>query len=51
MDDVPLGTRVRHAVSGHAAGIFGNGHTLALEKNNVAIMERMIAWLERHVYG
>jgi pimeloyl-ACP methyl ester carboxylesterase len=31
-------------------GIFGNGHTLALETNNVEIMERMIAWLERHVY-
>ncbi len=31
------------------AGIFGNGHTLALEKNNQQIMLRMIAWLEKHV--
>jgi hypothetical protein len=28
------------------AGIFGNGHTMALEKNNKRIMYRMIAWLE-----
>lgn len=27
------------------AGISGNGHTLMLEKNNVEIMHRMIAWL------
>lgn len=33
------------------SGIFGNGHTLAMELNNVEIMERMIAWLEREVYG
>lgn len=32
-------------------GIFGNGHTLPLEKNNVAIMQRMIAWLDAHVYA
>jgi pimeloyl-ACP methyl ester carboxylesterase len=28
------------------AGIYGNGHTLMLEKNNKQIMQRMIAWLE-----
>ena len=33
------------------AGIFGNGHTLALEKNNKQIMYRMIAWLEGNVFG
>jgi pimeloyl-ACP methyl ester carboxylesterase len=32
------------------AGIFGNGHTLMLEKNNKQIMHRMIAWLEGNVY-
>jgi pimeloyl-ACP methyl ester carboxylesterase len=32
------------------AGIYGNGHTLMLEKNNVEIMHRMIAWLRSHVY-
>jgi pimeloyl-ACP methyl ester carboxylesterase len=32
------------------AGIRGNGHTLMLEKNNVAIMHRLIAWLQTHVY-
>src|SRR5882724_10807117 len=32
------------------AGIFGNGHTLMLEKNNKQIMHRMIAWLEGTVY-
>lgn len=32
-------------------GIRGNGHTLPLETNNVEIMERMIAWLDRHVYS
>lgn len=32
------------------AGIAGNGHTLMLEKNNVQIMDRMIAWLRAHVY-
>jgi pimeloyl-ACP methyl ester carboxylesterase len=32
------------------AGIFGNGHTLILEKNNKQIMHRMIAWLEGTVY-
>ena len=31
-------------------GIFGNGHTMMLEKNNKQIMHRMIAWLEGHVY-
>jgi pimeloyl-ACP methyl ester carboxylesterase len=33
------------------AGIHGNGHTLALEKNNKQIMFRMIAWLEGHVFN
>jgi pimeloyl-ACP methyl ester carboxylesterase len=33
------------------AGIFGNGHTLALERNNKQIMYRMIAWLEGNVFG
>ena len=32
------------------SGIFGNGHTLMLERNNDAILRRMIAWLEEHVY-
>ena len=32
------------------AGIFGNGHTMMLEKNNKQIMHRMIAWLEGNVY-
>jgi hypothetical protein len=30
------------------AGIFGNGHTLMLEKNNAAIMHRMIDWLRKN---
>ena len=33
------------------AGIFGNGHTLMLERNNRQIMDRMVAWLKKHVYG
>jgi pimeloyl-ACP methyl ester carboxylesterase len=32
-------------------GIFGNGHTLALEKNNKQTMFRMIDWLKQHVYA
>jgi pimeloyl-ACP methyl ester carboxylesterase len=32
------------------AGIFGNGHTMMLEKNNKQIMERMIAWLKGSVF-
>ena len=32
------------------AGIYGNGHTLMIEKNNKQIMHRMIAWLEGVVY-
>jgi pimeloyl-ACP methyl ester carboxylesterase len=32
------------------AGIYGNGHTLMLEKNNGVILARMIRWLEEHVY-
>jgi pimeloyl-ACP methyl ester carboxylesterase len=32
------------------AGIFGNGHTMAIEKNNKQIMHRMIAWLEGNVF-
>jgi pimeloyl-ACP methyl ester carboxylesterase len=31
-------------------GIFGNGHTMMLEKNNKQIMYRMIAWLEGNVF-
>jgi pimeloyl-ACP methyl ester carboxylesterase len=45
------------AIGGHVtvdvlpeAGIYGNGHTLMLEKNNKQIMQRMIAWLEANVY-
>jgi hypothetical protein len=33
------------------AGIFGNGHTMMLEKNNRQIMHRMIAWLEGSVFS
>ena len=32
------------------AGIFGNGHTMMLEKNNKQIMYRMIAWLEGNLF-
>ena len=32
------------------AGIFGNGHTMMLEKNNRQVMYRMIAWLEGNVF-
>ena len=32
------------------ASIYGNGHTMMLEKNNKQIMHRMIAWLEGTVY-
>jgi pimeloyl-ACP methyl ester carboxylesterase len=32
------------------AGIYGNGHTMMLEKNNKQIMHRMIAWLEGSVF-
>jgi len=32
------------------AGIYGNGHTMMLEKNNKQIMHRIIAWLEGTVY-
>lgn len=32
------------------AGIFGNGHTLMLEKNNKQIMFRMMAWMEGRVF-
>jgi pimeloyl-ACP methyl ester carboxylesterase len=32
------------------AGIYGNGHTMMLEKNNKQIMYRMIAWLEGTVF-
>jgi pimeloyl-ACP methyl ester carboxylesterase len=45
------------AIGGHVTvdvlpedGIFGNGHTMALEKNNKQIMHRMIAWLEGNVF-
>ena len=33
------------------AGIYGNSHTLPLEKNNRQIMFRMIAWMEGHIYN
>ncbi len=33
------------------AGIYGNGHTLMLEKNNKQIMFRMIAWMEGNVFN
>lgn len=33
------------------AGIYGNGHTLMLEKNNDVILARMIRWLEERVYA
>lgn len=32
------------------AGIFGNGHTLILERNNKEIMYRIIEWLAARVY-
>ena len=32
------------------SGIFGNGHTMMLEKNNKVIMQRMITWMRAHVY-
>ena len=32
------------------ASIYGNGHTMMLEKNNKQIMHRMIAWLEGNVF-
>jgi hypothetical protein len=45
------------AIGGHVtvdvlpeAGIFGNGHTMMLEKNNKQIMCRMIAWLEGNAF-
>ncbi len=33
------------------AGIHGNGHTLAIERNNRQIMFRMIAWTEGHIFN
>ncbi len=33
------------------AGIYGNGHTLAAEKNNRQTMYRLIAWMEGHVFN
>jgi len=33
------------------AGIYGNGHTLAAEKNNRQTMFRLIAWMEGHVFN
>jgi hypothetical protein len=46
------------AVGGHVTvdvlpevGIYGNGHTMMLEKNNKQIMHRMIAWLEGNVFN
>jgi hypothetical protein len=33
------------------AGIYGNGHTLAAEKNNKQTMYRLIAWMEGHIFN
>lgn len=33
------------------AGIYGNGHTLMLERNNAEILDRMVAWLDKEVYA
>jgi pimeloyl-ACP methyl ester carboxylesterase len=33
------------------AGIYGNGHTLMLEKNNKEIMLRLVTWLQAHIYA
>lgn len=33
------------------AGIYGNGHTLAIEKNNRQTMFRFIAWMEGHIFN
>jgi pimeloyl-ACP methyl ester carboxylesterase len=33
------------------AGIYGNGHTLAAEKNNKQTMYRLIAWMEGRVFN
>ncbi len=33
------------------AGIFGNGHTLMLERNNDVSMRRVFDWMRREVYG
>jgi pimeloyl-ACP methyl ester carboxylesterase len=33
------------------AGIFGNSHTLAAEKNNKQTMHRLIAWMEGNVFN
>lgn len=45
----PLGGHVTVDVLPEA-GIFGNGHTMMLEKNNRQIMYRMIAWMEGNVF-
>ncbi len=49
-DMAPLGGRVSVDVLPEA-GIFGNGHTMMLEKNNKQIMYRMIAWLEGTIFA
>jgi pimeloyl-ACP methyl ester carboxylesterase len=33
------------------AGIYGNGHTLAAERNNKQTMYRLIAWMEGHIFN
>ena len=33
------------------SGIYGNGHTLAAEKNNKQTMHRLIAWMEGYVFN
>ena len=50
MEMAPIGGQVTVDVLPEA-GIFGNGHTMMLEKNNRQIMHRMIAWLEGSVFS
>lgn len=33
------------------SGIYGNGHTLAAEKNNKQTMHRLMSWMEGHVFN
>lgn len=47
---IPHGGRVTVDVLPEA-GHRGNGHTLMLERNNEAILDRMVAWLDRDVYA
>ena len=32
-------------------GLFGNGHTMALELNNEQIADFIEAWIKKHVHG